>query len=79
MRTTLNIPDDLISEVQKISGEKSKTKAIVKTMKEYIRQKKLTELLALKGKINIDYDWEAEEKSEINSQSKRGKFIEKQT
>ena len=77
MRTTLNIPDDLISEVQKISGEKSKTKAIVKTMKEYIRQKKLTELLALKGKINIDYDWEAEEKSEINSQSRRGKFIEK--
>ena len=77
MRTTLNIPDDLISEVQKISGEKSKTKAIVKTMKEYIRQKKITELLALKGKVNIDYDWEAEEKSEIDSQSERGKFIEK--
>ena len=77
MRTTLNIPDDLISEVQKISGEKSKTKAIVKTMKEYIRQRKLAELLELKGKINIDYDWKAEEKSEINSQSRRGKFIEK--
>ncbi|RZV37876.1 MAG: DUF2191 domain-containing protein [Candidatus Acidulodesulfobacterium acidiphilum] len=77
MRTTLNIPDDLIREVQKISGEKSKTKAIVKTMNEYIKQKKIAELIALKGKINIDYDWEMEEKSEINLQSARGKFFEK--
>lgn len=77
MRTTLNIPDDLIIEVQKASGEKSKTKAIVKTMKEYIKQKKIMELLALKGKVDIDYDWEEEEKLEINSQCDRGKFIEK--
>ncbi|MDA8052583.1 MAG: type II toxin-antitoxin system VapB family antitoxin [Deltaproteobacteria bacterium] len=77
MRTTLNIPDDLVDEVLKISGEKSKTRAIIKTMKEYIRQKKIAELLALKGKINIDYDWEAEEKSEIKSQSIREKLIEK--
>lgn len=77
MRTTLNIPDDLINEVQKVSGEKSKTKAIVKTMKEYIKQKRIMELLALKGKINIDYDWEEEEKSEMNSQSGRERFIEK--
>ena len=77
MRTTLNIPDDLINEVQKVSGEKSKTKAIVKSMKEYIKQKKIMELLALKGKVGIDYDWEEEERSEINSQSERRKFIEK--
>ncbi len=77
MRTTLNIPDDLIIEVQKVSGEKSKTKAIVKTMKEYIKQKKIMELIALKGKVDIDYDWEEEEKLEINSQCDRGKFIEK--
>lgn len=77
MRTTLNIPDDLIIEVQKASGEKSKTKAIVKTMKEYIKQKKIMELLALKGKVDIDYDWEKEEQLEINSQCNREKFIEK--
>ncbi len=71
MRTTLNIPDDLINEVQKISGEKSKTKAIVKTMQEYIKQKQKLELLSLKGKINIDYDWEKEEELELNSQFNR--------
>ena len=77
MRTTLNIPDDLINEVQKVSGEKSKTKAIIKTMEEYIKTKKIKELLALKGKVDIDYDWEKEEKLEINSQCNRGRFIEK--
>jgi Arc/MetJ family transcription regulator len=54
MRATLNIPDDLLSEVQKITGEKSKTKAITVAMKEYVRQKKIKELIALRGKIQIE-------------------------
>jgi hypothetical protein len=54
LRATLNIPDNLLSEVQKISGEKSKTKAIIIAMKEFIRQKKIKELIALSGKIQIE-------------------------
>lgn len=54
MRATLNIPDNLISEVQKISGQKSKTKAIVIAIEEYIRQKKIKGLIALRGKIQIE-------------------------
>ena len=54
MRATLNIPDELISEVQKLSGEKSKTKAIIIAMKEFVRQKKIKELIALRGKIQIE-------------------------
>ena len=54
MRATLNIPDNLITEVQKISGEKSKTKAIIIAMEEFIRQKKIKELIALRGKIQIE-------------------------
>ena len=49
VRATLNIPDELIKEVQKVSGEKSKTKAITIAMQEYIRQKKIKGLLALRG------------------------------
>ncbi len=45
MRATLNIPDDLFSEVQRITGEKSKTKAITIAMKKFIRQQKIKELL----------------------------------
>ncbi|MBM4340879.1 MAG: DUF2191 domain-containing protein [Deltaproteobacteria bacterium] len=76
MRATLNIPDDLLKEVQKISGEKSKTKAIITAMEEFIRQKKIKELIALKGKIQIDYDWEKEEELEMEAQKRREKILE---
>ncbi len=54
MRATLNISDDLLKEVQKISGEKSKTRAITVAMQEYVRQKKIKELISLRGKIHIE-------------------------
>lgn len=77
MRATLNIPDDLISKVLELSGEKTKTKAIIKALQEYIRQQKIKRLLSLKGKIQIDYDWEKEEEIEIKTQDNREKFIER--
>ncbi|MBI1921285.1 MAG: type II toxin-antitoxin system VapB family antitoxin [Geobacter sp.] len=67
MRATLNIPDDLIREVQAISGEKSKTRAIITVMESYVKQKKMEQLLALQGKIRIDYDWEKAETEELKA------------
>ncbi len=77
MRATLNIPDDLIAEVQKLSGEKSKTRAIVTAMEEFVREKKIKTLLSLRGKIQIDYDWEKEEELEMKVQEERLKYFEK--
>ncbi|TAN45552.1 MAG: DUF2191 domain-containing protein [Nitrospirae bacterium] len=77
MRATLNIPDDLMSEVQKLSGEKSKTKSIVIAMEEFVREKKIKKLLSLRGKIKIDYDWEKEEELELKAQAKREKLFER--
>jgi hypothetical protein len=74
MRATLNIPDDLMREVQRLSGEKSKTTAIVTAMEAFVRQKKTEDLLALKGKIQIDYDWEAEEEKELVLQEERERY-----
>lgn len=65
MRATLNIPDNLISEVQKLSGEKSKTQAIIVAITEFIRQKKVKELLALRGKVQIEDVTEELEKLEL--------------
>jgi Arc/MetJ family transcription regulator len=73
MRATLNIPDDLIAETQKTTGMKSKTKAITIALEEYLRLRKTRDLLALRGKVEIDYDWRAEEEREIASEKKRGK------
>ena len=77
MRATLNIPDDLIKEVQKLSGKKSKTKAITTAMEEYIRHNKVRDLLSLKGKTSLSFDWEAQETGELKAQSKREKSLGK--
>ena len=77
MRATLNIPDDLILEAQRATGEKSKTKAITAAVQEYIRQKKIQDLLALRGKIKIDYDWKKEEERELKAQREREKLLER--
>ena len=73
MRATLNIPDDLLSEVQKFSGQKSKTKAIITAMEEFIRQKKIKELIALRGKIQIDDVTEELEKLETEEMEENDK------
>lgn len=77
MRATLSIPDELIFDVQRLSGERSKTKAVIVAMQEFVKEKKLEKLLALKGKVEIAYDWQKEEKAELQAQKKREKLHEK--
>jgi len=43
-----------MSSFLECTGEKSKTKAIIIAMKEFVRQKKIKELLELRGKIQIE-------------------------
>ena len=74
MRATLNIPDDLISEVQRLSGQKSKTNAIVVAMEDYVRRQKMQALLALRGKVHIEYDWEREEELELKAAEERERY-----
>jgi len=59
MRTTIDINGDLISEVMKISGIKTKKKAVLVALKEYLRYKKIEELKSLIGNydsfdLNLD-------------------------
>ena len=77
MRTTLNIPDELIKELHRFSNEKSKTKAVSIAIKDYIRRKKIEHLLSLSGKINIDYEWKKEEEKEIELEGEERKKYEK--
>jgi hypothetical protein len=53
MRATLNIPDELVKAAQEATGAKTKTEAIVIALKEVVRRKKIEELLALRGKVDI--------------------------
>ena len=74
MRATLNIPDELLDDVQSLSGEKSKTRAIVIAMEDFVRRRRMESLIALQGKIAIDYDWEAAEEEELRAAEEREKY-----
>ena len=66
MRTTINIRDDLMEALLTHTKEKTKTKAIELSIREYIEKKTLEDLFSLSGKINIDSDWQKEEEAELN-------------
>lgn len=56
MRTTLDIPEDLLNEAVRASGAKTKTMAIVLGLKELVYKAKLAELRGLRGKIHLKTD-----------------------
>ncbi|MBV5341134.1 MAG: type II toxin-antitoxin system VapB family antitoxin [Deltaproteobacteria bacterium] len=74
MRATLNIPDKLLDDVQSLSGEKSKTRAIVIAMEDFVRHRRMESLISLRGKVAIDYDWEAAEQEELRAAEEREKY-----
>ncbi len=56
MRTTVDIDKGLVEEVVRLTGENSKNKALNKALEEYVREKRLEGLLALRGKLDLDLD-----------------------
>ena len=57
MRTTVDIPEKLLEDVVKLTGEKSKSKALAKALEEYIRKKRIDELWSMAGKLDLDDNW----------------------
>lgn len=56
MRTTLDLPNELVEEARKLLGFKSKTDTIVVSLQELIRRKRIEELKSLAGKIELEID-----------------------
>ncbi|MBF8268103.1 MAG: Antitoxin of type system, VapB [Dehalococcoidia bacterium] len=57
MRTTVDIEEGLLEELVKLTGEKSKKKALNKALEEYIRRKRIQELRAALGTIDLVDNW----------------------
>ena len=74
MRATLNIPEELMNDVQLLTGAKSRTGAIIAVMEEYVKKKRLEKLLALQGQLSIDYDWQKAEAEEIRVAEERNRY-----
>ncbi len=71
MRATLDIPDSLIEDLLRVTGEKKKTKAICIALDDYIRRRRKEKLLALSGKVKFDLDWKKMEEMELKGMKGR--------
>jgi Arc/MetJ family transcription regulator len=58
MRTTLNIKDEFIEEVIRITGAKNKSKAINKALEQFVRERRCRKLISLKGKLHLEENWQ---------------------
>jgi len=56
MRTTLDVPDGLIEEAQRLLGFKSKTDTVVRSLRELTRRQRVDELRELLGSVTLDVD-----------------------
>ena len=64
MRKTLNIDEQILAEVIEATGEKSKSKAVNMALEQFIRQKKIKNLLSMVGKLEIDDTSEEQAKAD---------------
>lgn len=56
MRTTLDIPDELLEEARRLLGFKSKTDTIILSLRELIRRRRIEDLKAMMGAVRLDVD-----------------------
>lgn len=56
MRTTLDLPENLLNEAMKVTHTNTKTGVIVKALEELVRKSKIYDIKKYKGKINLDMD-----------------------
>ena len=56
MRTTLDLPDPLLTEAMKLSNQKTKTAVIISALEDFVRKTRISGLKKYKGKVDIDID-----------------------
>jgi len=56
MRTTLDLPEDLLAEAMQAAHVKTKTKAIIVALEDLVQKARLAELKKYRGKVDLDID-----------------------
>ncbi|HVL68037.1 MAG TPA: type II toxin-antitoxin system VapB family antitoxin [Vicinamibacterales bacterium] len=58
MRTTLDLPEELVESARKALGFKSKSDTIIVALRELVRRHRVEELKGLLGRVELDVDVE---------------------
>ena len=58
MRTTVDLPMELMEEAQRLYGTKTRTATLILALQRLIDAKKIEDLRSLKGKLKLDIDLE---------------------
>jgi Arc/MetJ family transcription regulator len=56
MRTTLDLPKELVEEAMKATNINTKTKVIIAALEQLIRKSKIAEIKNYKGQVDLDID-----------------------
>lgn len=56
MRTTLDLPDQLVAEAMKATHQRTKTAVIVTALEDLVRKSRIRGLTKFKGKVDLDID-----------------------
>ena len=56
MRTTLDLPENLLKEAMKATHIQTRTRVIITALEDLIRKTKISRLKEYKGKVDIDID-----------------------
>ena len=56
MRTTIDIPEDLVAEAMKVTNISTKTEVIKEALLSLIQREKVKQIKKFEGKINLDID-----------------------
>jgi hypothetical protein len=65
MRTTLIIPDALMSDLMEETGEKNKTLLVRRSLEEMLQKVRRENLKRMRGKLHLDLDLEALRKKDL--------------
>jgi len=56
MRTTLDLPEDLVAKAMQVTNIKTKTKVIIAALEQLIRKSKISEIKSYKGQVDLEID-----------------------
>lgn len=70
MRTTIDVPEDLMEEARRVLGFKSKTDTVIVSLREMIRKKRIEELKNLMGAVTLEIDLQKSRRRPIDHRKK---------